>query len=359
LTKKKLPFKEVVKSLDLDLVMQPDLPSELWTLIASFLSPYELSKLSQTNRYFNLLCRSDSLWKTFSYRIGFTSIANTGFQTFYEAYTRQICARGFMLGYWHRCFEEEKDNPRGGVVKVELINQFMAVKSLVVHTHQVNLDEEVIQPHPLFHLSQFDIDFRTILQIAPGGKIVNDGHRILLPPKPVVKRLNDNKFELDLETCHRYRKFIPSQPPFRHPFEGTWIAQYGPHGIEILSISLVNPAEGLTPKFPNFDQPSPPFDGRRLVATKLTGDPNIPAGKTTFCVDLSNHLGQTPPNRFGPGTWKAHPAFLQIAQNGYRSPVFTPAVFWYRADDAEKDAFYLFWNQIMLATKYHRITLED
>ncbi|GIL94703.1 hypothetical protein Vretimale_922, partial [Volvox reticuliferus] len=66
---------------------------------------------------------------------------------------------------------------------------------------------------------------------------------------------------------HLVRLQVPTATRQR-PLAGLWTGVYGPHGPEIVSLS---------------------YDGRgagsRIMATKITGDPNVPAGEVTFRVD--------------------------------------------------------------------------
>jgi hypothetical protein len=63
-----------------------------------------------------------------------------------------------------------------------------------------------------------------------------------------------------------YKKAIEARmvlPQFN--FEGLWVGKYGSHGYELINITYV---------------------GDTLIATKVTGDKNVPRGGTTFQADL-------------------------------------------------------------------------
>lgn len=72
---------------------------------------------------------------------------------------------------------------------------------------------------------------------------------------------------------------------------GRWIGSYGPHGDEIIEISQ---------------------DGPDIVARKVTGDPNVPAGEVTFRARLEGWGG---------------PGEGRIADRGFRNARYVPGFF--------------------------------
>ena len=69
---------------------------------------------------------------------------------------------------------------------------------------------------------------------------------------------------------------------------GRWSGDFGPHGEEIVEIAP---------------------EGEELVATKITGDPNVPAGQVSFRVVM---------------LWRHGTGQGQIAETGYRNPRWVP-----------------------------------
>lgn len=117
------------------------------------------------------------------------------------------------------------------------------------------------------------------------------------------------------------------------------------------------------------------IEDQRIIATKLTGDPNVPAGEVTFDVDLSRPVTDDaqPPAEAGscqarefhlPQAYEARyrdypPTYLaryhgkgQIASHGFVSPQWTPGHFVLFNDDM----FGFLWRELMAFSVYSRTT---
>lgn len=65
------------------------------------------------------------------------------------------------------------------------------------------------------------------------------------------------------------------------PCLGLFIAPYGSHGLEILHISFHGAEEHSNHNSHN-------FGNVQLQGLKISGDPNVPAGQLSFCIDITN-----------------------------------------------------------------------
>mmetsp|Transcript_3203 Transcript_3203/g.4604 ORF Transcript_3203/g.4604 Transcript_3203/m.4604 type:complete len:379 (+) Transcript_3203:133-1269(+) len=77
--------------------------------------------------------------------------------------------------------------------------------------------------------------------------------------------------EGDLQTAEKYR-LQAAEARLGIPqlnMHGLWCGKYGDHGFEMINIT---------------------YAGETLIATKVTGDQNVPKGEVSFTVDLSPHI---------------------------------------------------------------------
>jgi len=87
--------------------------------------------------------------------------------------------------------------------------------------------------------------------------------------------------------------------------QGRWVGVYGSHGLEVLEIVVEN---------------------QMLKATKITGDPNVPAGRVSFEVDGTTGISRG-----------------QVAEEGYTSPLWIPGRLEWNPDES-LDEFEFHWR---------------
>jgi hypothetical protein len=138
----------------------------------------------------------------------------------------------------------------------------------------------------------------------------------------------------------------PPPAPAPHPLAdlcGVWIGEYGSHGLQLLLLSC--DVAALTPLHAaHTSVRGPPADAARreavalesldLVAIKLTGDPNVPAGQVSFCASAAPRPGAyrcrccygcACPGEGEAAVGAVYPARLQTAQHGFLNPRWNAA----------------------------------
>ena len=165
-------------------------------------------------------------------------------------------------------------------------------------------------------------------------------------------------------------------PPPGAGLVGVWKGTYGAHGVEIVRIEF----EDASP---------PPHHDLALVATKVTGDSNVPAGAVTFTVlpgahgqrgaDASRAAGGVltlphggGPLRLPPGTTAdvdfdladppivvgaVWPAVATVAEVGYTNPSSIPATLATIVD--RPDAFLVAWSALGSVSLFVRIREDE
>lgn len=141
-----------------------------------------------------------------------------------------------------------------------------------------------------------------------------------------------------LETYETVSRLLPDlyTPDFERPLRGLWVGDYELHGGEFIL----------------FHQPAE--NSNRLEAIKLTGDPNVPRGESSFIVDDLSHCERisTETEWFGAPVVKAKG---QIAQVNFINHQFTPA----ELIIISKDRVALYWIDLNQINIYVRVQVDE
>lgn len=86
---------------------------------------------------------------------------------------------------------------------------------------------------------------------------------------------------------------------------GLWVGKYGEHGYEMINVTYVD-------------------GGHTLVATKVTGDENVPRGEVTFTVDVSPRTPHSYGNDLAGGTVASSQLSSSTSRGGDRQPRLDP-----------------------------------
>mmetsp|Transcript_35485 Transcript_35485/g.59252 ORF Transcript_35485/g.59252 Transcript_35485/m.59252 type:complete len:436 (-) Transcript_35485:231-1538(-) len=103
-------------------------------------------------------------------------------------------------------------------------------------------------------------DFKCDLKCRPNPHLLAHQNQ---EDKQYYEARNENR-DKAMERALYQRLVVPRG---RHPLQGLFLGTYGQHGLEMLSVDL--------------------DEDYRLTGTKVTGDPNVPAGQVTFQIGPS------------------------------------------------------------------------
>jgi hypothetical protein len=313
------------------------LPYELIYSIAVRLhSPLDLCSFSQVSTLCYVVSRDDRLWQRFCSRFYHIQLSNESMtKSYYELFTKILMPYGRYLGYW-------KSNEKyfGGLIHVELnlangivrgiridpmnsspdTNQFFfnddnqddqndqddnnynkeysSLKPYYTKSNLFTIDTNhnyifcfvCNQSHEkLSWRKTFDTD-QVYFGLSQDALPVNERSSLISRDSIVIER--DIYFIQQCSTNSPrsiiYRplaiiKPITSDNQHRFArFNGIWVGSYGGHGLELLQLEYCQ----------QFSCPTT-VDGNRtcvevvpdaLVATKISGDPNIPHGQMSFAA---------------------------------------------------------------------------
>lgn len=127
---------------------------------------------------------------------------------------------------------------------------------------------------------------------------------------PVQQLMQATRKQTLMDVARRYMRSGPPADPLEalRPLTGVWSGSYGPHGMELLQVRVVE-AGALCQAVPpehwwrSIHSRSNPFpmslDRQQLHIFKLFGDPNVPSNEFSIVADLS---------KWRPGRWNAQEA---------------------------------------------------
>eukprot|EP00127_Corallochytrium_limacisporum_P001625 Clim_evm22s70 gene=Clim_evmTU22s70 len=165
--------------------------------------------------------------------------------------------------------------------------------------------------------------------------------------EPGLAYLSIQHFDLDLS---RLPSGCYMDPDFSS-VEGVWVGDYGPHGVEIIAVTL---EDGV------------------LYGRKITGDENVPANELTWRVQI-----QEQPEEVDYRMWNVrfaqdhmdgvdsvrliYPGAGQIAGHGFRDPTYVPGKFAVVKDTSEHRFIEFVWTDAVIGfgIRYKRFEFTD
>ncbi|XP_010882116.2 F-box only protein 31 [Esox lucius] len=280
------------------------LPPELLVEIFSSLPGTELPTLALVCKKFRQILNTETVWRRrcteeFGMREDLRKMEVVGVSS-RELYAKLLHPYRHILGLW-----QPDIGPYGGLLNVEVDGLFI-IGWMYLPPHDPRV-EDPMRRRPLFRIHMWESN-RAVVECMYGHKGPHKGdiqigkkdefstkcnqtdhHRMPGGRQEEFRTWLEEEWGRTLEdifhehmqelilmkfiytsqydNCLTYRRiYLPPRLPSDLLQPGLFKGTYGSHGLEIVMLS---------------------FHGSRFRATKLTGDPNVPAGQLTLDVDLN------------------------------------------------------------------------
>ncbi|TRY95330.1 hypothetical protein DNTS_034094 [Danionella cerebrum] len=179
-----------------------------------------------------------------------------------DVYTHLLHPYRHILGLW-----QPDIGPYGGLLNV-VVDGLFIIGWMYLPPHDPCV-EDPMRRRPLFRIHMWEknkaTEFRTWLE-EEWGRTLEDIFHEHMQELILMKFIYTSQYD----NCLTYRRiYLPPCLPSDLLRSGLFKGTYGSHGLEIIMLS---------------------FHGSKAKATKLTGDPNVPAGQLTLEIDLSRPL---------------------------------------------------------------------
>ncbi|XP_033897756.3 F-box only protein 31-like isoform X2 [Acipenser ruthenus] len=284
-----------------------DLPPEILVAIFSSLPGTALPNLALVCKKFRQILNTETIWRRrcmaeFGMCEDLRKMEVVGLSS-KDLYVKLLHPNRHILGLW-----QPDIGPYGGLLNV-VVDGLFIIGWMFLPPHDPRVDD-VMRRRPLFRIHMWETNKATVecmyghkgphkgdIQIVkkdefstkcnqtdhhrmPGGR--QEEFRTWLEEewgRTLEDIFNEHMQELILmkfiytsqyDNCLTYRRiYLPPYLPGDLLRPGLFKGTYGSHGLEIVMLS---------------------FHGRRAKGTKLTGDPNVPAGQLTLEIDLSRPI---------------------------------------------------------------------
>ncbi|XP_041077791.1 F-box only protein 31-like isoform X2 [Polyodon spathula] len=284
-----------------------DLPPEILVEIFSSLPGTALPNLALVCKKFRQIMNTETIWRRrcmaeFGMCEDLRKMEVVGLSS-KDLYVKLLHPNRHILGLW-----QPDIGPYGGLLNV-VVDGFFIIGWMFLPPHDPQVDD-VMRRRPLFRIHMWETSKATVecmyghkgphkgdIQIVKKDEFSTkcnqtDHHRMSGGRQEEFRTwleeewgrtlediFNEHMQELILmkfiytsqyDNCLTYRRiYLPPYLPGDLLRPGLFKGTYGSHGLEIVMLS---------------------FHGRRAKGTKLTGDPNVPAGQLTLEIDLSRPI---------------------------------------------------------------------
>ncbi|XP_041125301.1 F-box only protein 31-like isoform X5 [Polyodon spathula] len=284
-----------------------DLPPEILVAIFSSLPGTALPNLALVCKKFRQILSTETIWRRrcrteFGMCEDLRKMEVVGLSS-KDLYVKLLHPNRHILGLW-----QPDIGPYGGLLNV-VVDGLFIIGWMFLPPHDPRVDD-VMRRRPLFRIHMWETNKATVecmyghkgphkgdIQIVKKDEFSTkcnqtDHHRMSGGRQEEFRTwleeewgrtlediFNEHMQELILmkfiytsqyDNCLTYRRiYLPPYLPGDLLRPGLFKGTYGSHGLEIVMLS---------------------FHGRRAKGTKLTGDPNVPAGQLTLEIDLSRPI---------------------------------------------------------------------
>ncbi|CAI5664596.1 unnamed protein product [Oreochromis niloticus] len=253
-----------------------ELPPELLVEIFSLLPGTTLSNVALVCKKFRQLLKTETIWRRrcieeFGMKEDLRKV-EAGGVTSQDLYVKLLHPYRHILGLW-----QPDIGPYGGLLNV-VVDGLFIIGWMYLPPHDPRV-EDPMRRRPLFRIHMMESNKATV-ECMYGHKGPHKGDIQTVKKDEFSTKCNQTDHHrmpggrqevgqiplLPEVNCLTYRRiYLPPAKPSDLLQPGLFKGTYGSHGLEIVMLS---------------------FHGTSARATKLTGDPNVPAGQLTLDVNL-------------------------------------------------------------------------
>ncbi|CAG8491690.1 3359_t:CDS:2 [Funneliformis mosseae] len=267
------------------------IPREILIDILLLLNSKSLSNLSKTCKFFYEFCKLDSFWLKFCKEFGIDKLGN--YPNFLTMYTGILYKYGWLIGYW------AGNKPINGSL---LIIEFDPYKSSIIAWRITATSFDKHNESVLWKQQDDDDEYGN----EQTGFISEEEEIDNTDTDEVDTTIFGQESTIENQNCflfedEKYFKFwtLNDRQKEKKKFDGIWVGDYGSHGIEFI-LFREDDISGY------------------LIATKITGDINVPRGEISWRCNLKDQVRICDEKEWnGKVSYRAK---TKVAFEGFRNP---------------------------------------
>lgn len=254
-----------------------------------YLSGQDCVNLLCTNSSWKSFMSSEKIWWYFSkYRIPGFLVSDMNHQqnmmlkslmkilgiNSYQDLYRAFHSLSFPLTGYFQLVPHDSSTSHGGLYKIQKTETSLYCEHLDIKNGRI---EESFSFNMYFDSSK--------QKLLASNKKETMKFEIEITDKLILKSIKEDNVHYELKAVknhysERIDEYMENWIQFKNCL-GLHIGRYGSHGMEILHLSMRTPEDSEYIRHRQID-----FGSVQLQGYKITGDPNIPAGKYSFCINM-------------------------------------------------------------------------